>query len=93
MDSRRKVIGPTTIIVRICQPNGAAIGTGFVVTEEGLIITCAHVVIDTGAGPGDTVRIRYGLGKPHPVHGTSVYLQAIRVVEKAEIDGVDDEEF
>ena len=42
---------------------------------------------------GDTVRIRYGLGKPHPVHGTSVYLQAIRVVEKAEIDGVDDEEF
>jgi hypothetical protein len=42
---------------------------------------------------GDTVRIKYGLGKPHPVHGTSVYLQAIRVIEKAEFDGDDDSEF
>ena len=42
---------------------------------------------------GDTVRIKYGLGKPHPVHGTSVYLQAIRVVEKGEAEGVDDEDF
>lgn len=42
---------------------------------------------------GDTVRIKYGLGKPHPVHGTSVYLQAIRVVEKGEAEGADDEDF
>ena len=42
---------------------------------------------------GDTVRVKYGLGKPHPVHGTSVYLQAIPVVEKAEFDGDDDSEF
>lgn len=43
---------------------------------------------------GDTVRIKYSLGKPHPVHGTSVYMQAIRVIEKAEVDGdVDDDEF
>jgi hypothetical protein len=42
---------------------------------------------------GDVVRVKYGLGKPHPVHGTSVYLQAIRVVEKAAIDSVDDDEF
>jgi hypothetical protein len=42
---------------------------------------------------GDTIRIKYGLGKPHPVHGTSVYLNAIRVVEKAAIESVDDEEF
>jgi hypothetical protein len=42
---------------------------------------------------GDTIRIKYGLGKPHPVHGTSVYLNAIRVVEKAAVESVDDEEF
>ena len=42
---------------------------------------------------GDVVRVKYGLGKPHPVNGTSVYLQAIRVIEKAEHDDVDDSEF
>ena len=43
---------------------------------------------------GDTVRVKYGLGKPHPVHGSSVYLQAIRVVEKGEHEGgMDDGEF
>ena len=41
---------------------------------------------------GDTVRVRYAVGKPHPVHGSSPYLQAIRVIEKGEND-VNDEEF
>jgi len=43
---------------------------------------------------GDTVRIKYALGQPHPVHGTAPYLQAIRVVEKGEGSaGQDDGEF
>jgi hypothetical protein len=42
---------------------------------------------------GDKVRIKYNLGNPHPVHGTSVYLQAVRVVEKGEMDIEDDGEF
>ena len=42
---------------------------------------------------GDKVRIKYNLGSPHPVHGTSVYLQAIRVVEKGEAGLEDDGEF
>lgn len=43
---------------------------------------------------GDKVRIKYQLGKPHPVHGCTPYLQAIRVVEKGEnSDGEDDGEF
>ena len=42
---------------------------------------------------GDKVRLKYNLGKPHPVHGTSVYLQAVRVVEKGEAMGEDDEGF
>ena len=42
-------------IVRIVAPNGDIIGTGFVLTDDGLIATCAHVVADAGAGPGETI--------------------------------------
>ena len=41
---------------------------------------------------GDTVRVKYNVGKPHPVHGSSPYLQAIRVIEKGENE-IDDDEF
>ena len=33
---------------------------------------------------GSKVRVKYAEGKPHPVHGTSTYLSAIKVVEHAE---------
>jgi len=39
---------------------------------------------------GDKVRIKYNLGAPHPVHGCTPYMQAIRVVEKGE-QGLDDD--
>lgn len=42
---------------------------------------------------GDKVRIKYNLGNPHPVHGVSPYLQAVRVVEKGEVTLEDDGEF
>jgi hypothetical protein len=42
---------------------------------------------------GDKVRIKYNLGNPHPVHGCTPYMQAIRVVEKGEMDSEDDGEF
>ena len=32
---------------------------------------------------GSKVRVKYAEGKPHPVHGTSTYLSAIKVVELA----------
>lgn len=44
-------------IVRILKPDGATAGTGFVVNNEGLVATCAHVVQYAGAGPGDRVRV------------------------------------
>jgi WD40 repeat protein len=47
----------TTGIVRILNPDGSTAGTGFVVTDDGLIATCAHVVKTAGARPGDTVRV------------------------------------
>ena len=43
---------------------------------------------------GDKVRVKYNLGNPHPVHGCTPYMQAIRVVEKGETEGLaDDGEF
>lgn len=42
---------------------------------------------------GDKVRIKYQLGKPHPVHGCAPYLQAVRVVERGEAGLDDDGEF
>jgi hypothetical protein len=47
----------TAGIVRILNSAGTTAGTGFVVTDEDLIATCAHVVEAAGAGPGDTVRV------------------------------------
>ncbi len=44
-------------IIRILKPDGSTAGTGFVVTHDGLIATCAHVVQYAGAGSGDTVRL------------------------------------
>ena len=41
--------------------------------------------------PGSTVRVKYKVGKPHPVHGTTVYLEAVRVLELAEGAQTDDE--
>ena len=47
----------TAGIVRVLRPSGTTAGTGFVVTDDGLIATCAHVVEAAGAGPSDTVRV------------------------------------
>jgi hypothetical protein len=37
-------------IVRVIGPDGATVGTGFVVTGEGLIATCAHMVAGSSSG-------------------------------------------
>ncbi|MEW5956100.1 MAG: ATPase, T2SS/T4P/T4SS family [Chloroflexota bacterium] len=47
----------TVGLVRILTPNGETAGAGFILTDSGLIATCAHVVHSAGAGPGDTVRL------------------------------------
>lgn len=37
------------------------------------------------------VRLKYKLGQPHPVHGVSTYLEAVKVLEEAEMaEGVSD---
>ncbi len=42
-------------IVRILHQGGQTSGTGFVVSDDGLIVTCAHVIMATGAEPGDVI--------------------------------------
>ena len=32
------------------------------------------------------VRLKYKLGQPHPVHGVSTYLEAVKVLEEAEME-------
>ena len=44
-------------IVRIIKRDGQVVGAGFVLTEDGFIATCAHVVESANAGPGEIVRL------------------------------------
>jgi WD40 repeat protein len=46
-----------TGVVRILDSTGDTVGAGFVVKDNGLIVTCAHVVISAGAGPGQPVQV------------------------------------
>ncbi len=36
---------------------------------------------------GSKVKVKYSLGKPHPVHGVSPYLVAVKIMELAEDTG------
>jgi S1-C subfamily serine protease len=38
------VTDPAAAIVRVLAPDGTTAGTGFLVTRDGLILTCTHVV-------------------------------------------------
>lgn len=44
-------------------------------------------------GRGSIIRLLWKEGKPHPVHGTPTYLNAVRVLELADNMEVGDEEF
>jgi WD40 repeat protein len=46
-------------IVRILDDRGHTRGTGFLVSDKGLIATCAHVVQYAGAGPRKTVNVSF----------------------------------
>jgi hypothetical protein len=39
------------------------------------------------------VRLKYKLGQPHPVHGVSTYLEAVKVLEEAEMTTADAADF
>jgi hypothetical protein len=39
------------------------------------------------------VRLKYKLGQPHPVHGVATYLEAVKVLEEAEMTTADAADF
>ena len=46
----------------------------------------------TGEVPYNSrVRLKYKLGNPHPVHGVATYLEAIKVLEVAEVATIDED--
>ncbi len=47
-----------TSTLRILNPNGKTVGTGFLVAPN-LAVTCAHVVVAAGAIDGDTVQVQF----------------------------------
>ena len=46
-------------VVRILDLDDITVGAGFVLSSNGLLATCAHVIVDAGAGPGDTVSVAF----------------------------------
>ncbi len=86
----------TAGIVRILKPGGSTAGTGFVVTYDGFIATCAHVVKNAGAGPGGTVRVvfhateeeREARGEPEWWRAPDAEDVAILCLERALPEGV-----
>lgn len=46
-----------TAIVRILDAKGVTVGTGFMLSTDGLLTTCAHVVEAAGGKPGAEVRL------------------------------------
>jgi energy-coupling factor transporter ATP-binding protein EcfA2 len=46
-------------VVSILKPDRTVAGTGFVVSSDGLVATCAHVVRYAGAEPGGTVDLTF----------------------------------
>jgi WD40 repeat protein len=50
---------PRDGIVRIINQRGDTTGSGFLLTSDGLVATCAHVVAADGTGPGDMVTVEF----------------------------------
>ena len=56
---------PRAAVVRVVDKAGTTAGTGFLVTADGLVVTCAHVVAGAGSGPNGIVEVRFVLaGQP-----------------------------
>lgn len=62
-------INLTCGVILILDQQDQAIGTGFILTEDGFIVTCAHVIESAGGGPTVTIHvIIYEAGEKQETH-------------------------
>ncbi|MFJ9646308.1 trypsin-like peptidase domain-containing protein [Streptomyces sp. NPDC101206] len=47
-----------TAVAQVLGPEGSVAGAGFLVAED-VLVTCAHVVLAAGSGPGDRVLLAF----------------------------------
>jgi hypothetical protein len=62
-----------SVVVRVLDLQGVTAGTGFLVDDEGLLVTCAHVVDLAGSGPGGTVAVAFLGDEPRPASVEAEY--------------------
>lgn len=69
-------------IVRVLKPNGSTAGTGFVISDDALIATCAHVLLNAGSQPGKPIRLEFRLpDQSKPILSAWVDADYLRKVE------------
>ncbi|MFF4484207.1 trypsin-like peptidase domain-containing protein [Streptomyces sp. NPDC001520] len=76
--------GLTTAVAQVLDATGRAVGAGFLASED-VVITCAHVVAEAGASPGDTVRLAFPHAGGRPEAHGLVTTEAWRAPEDEDI--------
>ncbi|WP_432020478.1 nSTAND1 domain-containing NTPase [Streptomyces sp. 1222.5] len=76
--------GLLAAVVQILVADGQVAGAGFLVVED-IVVTCAHVVLEAGAGPGDTVQLVFPHATGAPQVEGSVQAEAWRAPEDDDV--------
>lgn len=76
--------GLLAAVVQILIADGQVAGAGFLVVED-IVVTCAHVVLEAGAGPGDTVQLVFPHATGAPQVEGSVQAEAWRAPEDDDV--------
>ncbi|MGW3208658.1 nSTAND1 domain-containing NTPase [Streptomyces sp. NPDC001135] len=72
--------GLLAAVAQVLRPDGQVVGAGFLVAED-RVVSCAHVTLEAGAGPGDTVRLAFPHATGAPQVEGSVETEAWRAPE------------
>ncbi|MFJ4582532.1 nSTAND1 domain-containing NTPase [Streptomyces echinatus] len=76
--------GLLAAVVQVLRPEGQVVGAGFLVAED-LVVSCAHVMLEAGAGPGDTVQLAFPHAPGAPQVEGSVEAGAWRAPEDDDV--------
>ncbi|POX62835.1 hypothetical protein C3492_14235 [Streptomyces sp. Ru62] len=76
--------GLLAAVAQVLRPDGEVAGAGFLVTED-IVVTCAHVTLAAGAGPGDTVRLAFPHAPGAPRMEGAVQVEGWRAPEDVDV--------